>query len=744
MTLQQPTAADIAHALGGKQTSTGWVARCPAHDDTNPSLSLSEISLTGMPLWHCHAGCSQSAVKQALQDLRIWPRPSVASPATPKPATPAPRLVATYTYHNPDGTVAHETLRYNPKTFRQRVPQPDGTYVWSLRGVQTVLYNLPAVLATTQPVWIVEGEKDANALIRLGAVATTAPMGAGKWRASYTEHLKGKNVRIIPDNDTAGEASAQQIATALSTAGIATTIVRLPLEGRGADVSDYIAHGGTLASLEQLAQATPRPAPATTIPLTDLGNAQRLTEAHGAAIRYVQSWKSWLVWTGSHWAADAGDHQLRRHAQDVAVEMTNTASVAVSPNLLASERTALVRHSERSQQLQRILAAVELAKSQPGITITPDELDQDPYHLSFQDATLDLRHQPASPQYATPPNRANLITRVLAWPHRPATYTETTTATCPTWNAFLERVLPSAAIRQYVQTLAGYSMIGTTSERLLIMLYGQGRNGKSTFIETLQAVAGPYSTTVPASLFLITRDTQGATPDLATLYRARLVTSQETPEQGRINEATVKLITGGDRITARRLYEAPFTFAPSHTIWLSTNHRPTVRGGGEAFWDRVRPIPFEQRIPQHEVRTDMKERLLAELPGITRWMLEGAARYQRDGLHTPAEIATATQSYRDDTDWFQGFIAAHCTISENAQATAAELLATYNQWAAANNERLCNPTSFGNQLRDRGYQRVSTSTGHAAWRGLALKHTPGSIPAIVQRIGTPKTGAERW
>ena len=78
MTLQQPTAADIAHALGGKQTSTGWVARCPSHDDTNPSLSLSEISLTGMPLWHCHAGCSQSAVKQALQDLRIWPRPSVA------------------------------------------------------------------------------------------------------------------------------------------------------------------------------------------------------------------------------------------------------------------------------------------------------------------------------------------------------------------------------------------------------------------------------------------------------------------------------------------------------------------------------------------------------------------------------------------------------------------------------------------------------------------------------------------
>ncbi len=746
MTFQHPTAAEIAAALGARRTSTGWVARCPAHDDTNPSLSLTEISLSGMPLWKCHAGCTQAAITTALRERGFWPAPSQARKAAS--ITPA-RQIAIYTYRRASGEIAHETIRYEPKSFRQRAPSPSGGYTWSLKGVDTVLYNLPAVLASAGPIWLVEGEKDADALISLGATATTAPMGAGKWAPQYTAQLQGKTIRIIPDNDAPGRAGAEHISAELTKAGIQNSIVHLPLATKGADVSDYMASGGTLNSLEQLAAAATAPPPqasTTATPvyaLTDIGNAQRLTQQHGATIRYVQAWKTWLTWNGSHWAHDTGDHQLRRHAQQVAVDLTNTASVAVSPVMTAGDRTALVKHSERSQQLQRILAAVELAKSQPTMTVDPDALDKDPYHLAFADATLDLSQQPGSPTYATPPDRNHLITRAITWNGSTATYRDTITATCPTWDAFLQRVLPSEAVRYYVQTLAGYSLIGTTSERILTMLYGNGRNGKSTFIETLQAVAGPYAATVPASLFLMTRETQGATPDLATLYRARLVTSQETPEQGRLNEATVKLITGGDRITARRLYEAPFTFAPTHTIWLSTNHRPTVRGGGEAFWDRVRPIPFDQRIPPEDVQTDIKERLLKELPGITRWVLQGAANYQRHGLQTPPEITAATRQYRDDTDWFGGFITAHCTISDTAQASAAELLATYNTWAASNNERLCNPTSFGNQLRDRGFQRISTSTGHAAWRGIGIRHIPGSVPAIAQRIG-PQPTTSRW
>lgn len=699
-----------------------------------------------MPLWKCHAGCTQDAITAALQDRGIWPRKS---PATSAASITRARQVAIYTYRTASGEIAHETIRYEPKAFRQRAPSPNGGYTYSLRGVQTVLYNLPAVLAATAPIWLVEGEKDADALNSIGATATTAPMGAGKWAPQYTEQLRGKTVRIIPDNDTAGHAGAQHIAAQLTHAGIPTSVISLPLTKKGADVSDYLAAGNTLADLETLAALaspappTPRASPTPTYALTDIGNAQRLTAQHGANIRYVQAWRTWLCWTGSHWSADTGDHQLRRHAQQIAVDLTNTASVAVSPHMTPSDRTALVRHSERSQQLQRILAAVELAKSQPLITVEPDDLDSNPYHLAFQDATIDLSQQPTSPTYATPPDRNHLITRLITWNGTPATYRSTIDATCPTWDSFLQRVLPSEAVRSYVQTLAGYSLIGTTSERILIMLYGSGRNGKSTFIETLQAVAGPHAATVPASLFLVTRQYQGATPDLATLYRARLVTAQETPEQGRLNEATVKLITGGDRITARRLYEAPFTFTPTHTIWLSTNHRPTVRGGGDAFWDRVRPIPFEQRIPLEDVQTDIKQRLLKELPGITRWALQGAANYQHHGLQTPPEITAATNQYRDDTDWFGGFLAAHCTIGPTAQATAAELLATYNTWAAANNERLCNPTSFGNQLRDRGYQRIATSSGHAAWRGIGLRHTPGSIPAIASRIG-PKPETSRW
>jgi len=164
-------------------------------------------------------------------------------------------ISAIYQYRDLTGAVVHETLRYGPeKDFRQRRPGPDGQYIWSLQGIEPVLYRLPQITKAIKdgvPVFLTEGEKDADNLVKLGFEATTAAMGCGKWRKSYTEALKGAVVCICPDNDDAGWAHALNVLEEIYYDAEAVKIIRLP--GPGKDVSDWIEAGGTAEALRDLA-----------------------------------------------------------------------------------------------------------------------------------------------------------------------------------------------------------------------------------------------------------------------------------------------------------------------------------------------------------------------------------------------------------------------------------------------------------------------------------------------------------
>jgi len=736
--VRYPTAEELARSLGGKRAAKGWMAQCPAHEDRHASLSISESDDGTRVLWKCHAKCPQDDVKRALIARGVWPedgsRMEMVQPRPRVKPVEGRREVAVYQYRDADGTVVHETVRYEPKDFRQRAIVPGKPPVWSLSGVETVLYRLPELLASDGPVWIVEGEKDADNLASTGATVTTVPMGAGKWKPHYGEWLRGRDVRIVPDNDEAGRLGARAIAKALAGVATSVVIVTLPVDGKGADVSDYLADGGTLADLEALVadasatesvEAVPEPSRPVAqtgdgLPLTDLGNAERLLRAHGTDLRYCVAWKSWLVWSGTHWERDAGDHEVRRRAVETVLDLTNVAAVEFSPDMPAAQRTALVRHSERSQSVNRVAAMVDMARSRPNVIVGPDQLDDDPYLVNFGNGTLNLK----SGDFRTQ-RREDRITRMIRWNGQPSRFDpDLESKPNSTWERFVARVLPDPEVRRFAQMAMGYTLIGDTSERIMLILYGTGRNGKSTFIETCQAAFGEYSLTVPSSLFLASKDTRGggsATPDIASLYRARLVTSQETPEGGRLDEARVKWITGDDTISARRLYEAPFTFQPSHTVWLSTNHRPVVRGGGHALWDRMRSIPFTERIRDNEVQGDLKKRLRDDLAAVMAWIVDGTRDYHREGrLIVPRAVEMAGATYREDSDWFGGFLEARCIVDDDETALAGELHKAYNAWASESSEKPMTPTALGNALRERGMVSFKTGHGARAWRGIGL------------------------
>lgn len=174
--------------------------------------------------------------------------------ARTRPASGDRRLVATYPYRDGDGALIFEVLRFDPKSFSQRRPDGHGGYHWNLDGVTPVLYHLPQLRAAdpARPAFIVEGEKDTQALEALGLVATCNPGGAGKWRDEYSSELAGRHVVVLPDNDPAGEAHAAQVAESVRGWAASVRVVQLPGQIDHGDITDWLGNGWTVADLARL------------------------------------------------------------------------------------------------------------------------------------------------------------------------------------------------------------------------------------------------------------------------------------------------------------------------------------------------------------------------------------------------------------------------------------------------------------------------------------------------------------
>jgi len=252
---------------GVKQSTTReYSARCPAHDDRRQSLSVGKKN--GKIVVCCHAGCATEAVLSAIGlRLRDLFADSVSSSANGTQSPIAhrsngvetrPRLVKTYDYTDADGRLLYQVCRFEPKTFRQRRRGAGGEWVWNLNGASTVLYRLPLVieaLAADKRVFVVEGEKDADALIDRGQVATTSPMGAGKWRDQCAEVFRNAaDVVILPDNDEAGRKHATDVFESLERVGANVRIVDLPNLPPKGDVSDWLGLGRTTDDLTTIVE----------------------------------------------------------------------------------------------------------------------------------------------------------------------------------------------------------------------------------------------------------------------------------------------------------------------------------------------------------------------------------------------------------------------------------------------------------------------------------------------------------
>lgn len=244
----------LAKARNVKQNGDGYICLCPNHDDTQPSLSFKE-GKNGRVIFNCFAGCDYRAIRESFGLANGKQEP-----------------VAIYDYTDERGHRLFQKLRYEPKRFLHRRPDGRGGWKYDLKGVRRVLYRLPELLEADPSItiFLCEGEKDADRLAALGAIATTNTEGASKdekaaskWRDEYTETLRGRHVCILPDDDEAGRGRAEKVARALHGVAASVRIVRLPVltEEKGYDASDYLNAGGTIEELYKLTEAAPLYAP---------------------------------------------------------------------------------------------------------------------------------------------------------------------------------------------------------------------------------------------------------------------------------------------------------------------------------------------------------------------------------------------------------------------------------------------------------------------------------------------------
>ena len=186
---------------------------------------------------------------------------------------------------------------------------------------------------------------------------------------------------------------------------------------------------------------------------------------------------------------------------------------------------------------------------------------------------------------------------------------------CPTWKRFLNQIFESnVELINFVRRAVGYSLTGSTSEQCLFILNGCGANGKTTLLTVLHNLFGNYAATIPMQTLMNTGNSSQQTNDLAYLVGKRFVTASEGEDGQRLAESKIKLMTGGDRISCRRLYQDYFEFVPQFKLWLATNDLPSISGTGEAIWRRITVIPFNVTIPPEERDKDLVTRLLKELP----------------------------------------------------------------------------------------------------------------------------------
>ncbi|MEH6476690.1 MAG: phage/plasmid primase, P4 family [Sneathiella sp.] len=451
----------------------------------------------------------------------------------------------------------------------------------------------------------------------------------------------------------------------------------------------------------------------------DYGNGQRLIVRFGENLLYIPG-LDWFVWDGKRWHHDTEGMAARRTAHKVArairdeyktmnlrelAEKIQEKEAAVPGGPYEAAAKAIEAHKRWAVNSgNQARASAMLGEAAPYIASEAKILDADDHLLTVENGTLELASKGAEKSGYVVMREHDRRDRITA----KAAVTFSPEATAPTWQRFLETILPDPEVRLFVQRYYGYVLTGSQGEQCLCLFYGGGANGKSTLMDVIADIMGDYSKVLPFASLLHDDKKRGseASPDLARLPGARYVRASEPDAGVRFSESLIKTVTGGEEITARMLNKDFFEFRPQFKLVLAFNNRPSIRGGDHGIWRRIKMVPFEVSIPKEEQDPNLKDKLLAESSGILNWMLDGYRDWREKGLAPPAAIAAATEEYKAEQNPLGEFVKDCVQTTEGERVSATRLYEVYNRWCEENSHKPMSTTLFGRLLPDQGLTKI--------------------------------------
>jgi putative DNA primase/helicase len=771
----------------------GFVAICPSHNDSHPSLRITASN--GKVLLKCRAGCQTTDVIDAVNltfgDLNnvegqvslieeVGPlteehKAQALAFITDNPLTESAEAYAKARF-GVDGHLARDLKlgAYTaPEGFeRLIVPfmSPEGEALgWQARAMdnearirwigprnpQGSAWSKIGYFAGgngTDEVIVCEGPGDALTAAAAG-YDSIAVRGAaqGNIASDIAGWANGRRIVVIGDGDQSGKTFNSNLLSELLDLGANATV--MPMR-EGSDIADwfsespdtfqreFIRHVGKAQEVSR-AEALAMGRVEDIFPLTDLGNARyvaALAQSRETPVRYCPQ-LGWLIADRGVWLVDELG-VVRAIVQETADSVKEIADAwQVRLEELGNAAT-----SEQQQEANRWKAWAKYSQSTRGIDSALTELKAlrtvatDISEFDSHDDLLAVGNGVVNLRWGTliENDEDLLLTRRINVNYNPDARAER-------WVEFIQEIMSGdQEMANYLQRLVGYGITGRTDEQAFSVLWGTGANGKTVFTATLSHVFEQVTTNTPFSTFEM--KSNGSIPnDIAALRGARLVMAAEGEADKPMAESLLKRLTGRDPITARFLHKEFFTFYPNFLMMLATNNKPAFRGQDEGLWRRVKMIEFNRYFAPEERDHRLQDKLMAEAEGILAWAVVGAMVWYEGGLNDPQKIKDATGDYRTNSDPLVGFLPGIYIKDAREQGfNASTLFSDYLDWAQEENlssREIVTRKKFFAMLEERGlHKRVGT--GNKTVFDGVRRFRPSDSEPVEPVINAPAGGAD--
>jgi putative DNA primase/helicase len=470
-----------------------------------------------------------------------------------------------------------------------------------------------------------------------------------------------------------------------------------------------------------------------------VGDAMIFNALQRGRFIFVKRWGRFLRWAGHHWEEDINDTALAE------VETVCEQYLRLVAKLTKQAEELTDAEKKANEELRKsILGRVATLRDTAGrekllicthtirdpLSITGDELDQQPFLLATKNGVVDLRTGDSRPGR---PEDYILNASPVEW--------QGIDVPCPEWERFLLSCHDgNREMVAFLQRVFGYAILGARDDHVWFVFFGaRGRNGKDTLLKTLMAVlGGDLANTIPTEMLLdskVPRNSSAPSPDVLSLRGKRIAFAMESEDGQRFAMSKVKYLTGGSYLQARGLQDKLYTsWKQTHLLFLLTNEIPRARADDDAFWTRLLAVPWKIRFVDNPASPDERQRdpqmeykLLAELPGILAWMVRGCLAYQREGLNPPESVLACTRDRRDSFDDVGRFLRECCEVERVPEGEESELrvgastlLQAFNWWLHKNVDASYSysPRRFGDVMTKKGIPRKKS--GSMVYLGVRL------------------------